>query len=411
MNIRIGTEYFVNLNAAIRYYGPQGESRKEVEQKAKRGEIKFGMPPRKEGYRIVLNNKEGRYFYEEVAPAASTRSMTVSDPKPSVAAEHAKPLPALADEAVQIPLVKEGDPVPEFVKAAEGFCGFGMWPTDQFECKGVGEDESGLKNETADCHVTDEESRTVLFSGETVQQAEQFIATELIPKDPTGVAEGKYGIDAPEEKVNPPGAKVEIKTNNVPKELLFFNQLNDKERAALGKREDTNSFFRLKGKVYDAGEFTQINSTHQEGYGHYDPQGRFKGWDGIDFDAGVLIRYPRDKDNQIDPERVIIGTFTVEGAESKDPRAENNVPNLDAETDVEKLREFWKKHEGGKRLKDLFPSGGEGTKNATSELANYAINKLTAIQCRLEGKIQEANEYDRVCDLVYKDLPTWARSW
>lgn len=404
MNTRIGTEYFVNKNAAMRYYSSQWQS-SGVEAKIKEGAIKFGMPPRKDGYRIVLNNKEGRYFYEEVAPAVvqAPKPVEVLAQTPVVTDEEldraktmietnqtpidldwqgtAKELPTQADELVPVPLINEGDPVPEFVKAAEGFCGFCMKPTDQCECKGVTEDEAGLKDET-------------VAEPERTEGASPNLAAP-------------YGTD-----------KVIVKTNNVPRELLFFSELTEKERKELDYvKEDTNSFFRLKGQVYDAGEFVRIVHPGQDDPNpcvHRDESNSLPEWDGIhttSYSTGVVIRYPRDEDGQIDPERVVIGTFYVGSGEVKDPRAENNVQNMDDGMTKEELMAFWTKHQGGRAFKDLFPSGGEGVKNATAALANYASNKATAMGLRIEGKIAKAQEYEAICDTIYKSLPDWARSW
>lgn len=84
------------------------------------------------------------------------------------------------------------------------------------------------------------------------------------------------------------------------------------------------------------------------------------------------------------------------------------VPNLDAMT-AEDLHAFWEKHQNGRKRADLFPTGIRGCRQATVDLANYAINKLTATKCREAGTIDVALNYERICDDIYKALPTWAK--
>jgi hypothetical protein len=51
--------------------------------------------------------------------------------------------------------------------------------------------------------IVHEPTLAILRECDTVQEAEQFIAQELMVSDPDGVVRGDYGIDAPEEMVNP----------------------------------------------------------------------------------------------------------------------------------------------------------------------------------------------------------------
>lgn len=88
--------------------------------------------------------------------------------------------------------------------------------------------------------------------------------------------------------------------------------------------------------------------------------------------------------------------------------SENNVPNLDTMARKD-LGAFWARHQRGRNRKELFPAGGKGTVTATSALANYAINKATAMDCRLKGDIVAAQCYELACDLCYKRLPAWAQ--
>lgn len=87
---------------------------------------------------------------------------------------------------------------------------------------------------------------------------------------------------------------------------------------------------------------------------------------------------------------------------------QSNVPNLDAE-EATALLIFWNRHQGGRNARDLFPEGGKGTLRATADLANYASNKATAMQCRRRGDITAALMYEDIADRIYNDLPSFAR--
>ena len=82
--------------------------------------------------------------------------------------------------------------------------------------------------------------------------------------------------------------------------------------------------------------------------------------------------------------------------------------NLDHES-PENLMLLWKTHQGGRNYKQLFPQGGKGTKTAAKDIANYAINKETAIRCRIKGDIQSAQIYEGICDKIYNGLPAFAQ--
>jgi len=76
---------------------------------------------------------------------------------------------------------------------------------------------------------------------------------------------------------------------------------------------------------------------------------------------------------------------------------------------ADELMTFWLKHQRGRKYRELFPLGGPGTKRAAGDLANYASNKATAMQCRLRGDIQAAFIYETICDRIYTGLPASAR--
>lgn len=93
---------------------------------------------------------------------------------------------------------------------------------------------------------------------------------------------------------------------------------------------------------------------------------------------------------------------------------EGGAPNLDSMS-VEELRAFANDIGNGVRpiaaARRMFPGRGEGAVNATKSLRNYAMNKLTAMTLRAEGKVEEARKYEEICDRIYNSLPDWARSW
>lgn len=96
-----------------------------------------------------------------------------------------------------------------------------------------------------------------------------------------------------------------IRTNNVPRDILNDHELSDKEREEfdyhdwdkIDAGEDSASFFRYKGQVYDLGSFSLT-----------DPAGNLRrmGWTGYSGDSyfsGTLVRYVDDN------ERVVVGRY------------------------------------------------------------------------------------------------------
>ena len=86
-----------------------------------------------------------------------------------------------------------------------------------------------------------------------------------------------------------------------------------------------------------------------------------------------------------------------------------NVPNLDSGLTTDELMSFWNEYQDGRNYRNLFPAGGKGTKSAAANLACYASNKATAIQCRLRGEIETALMYEGIADRIYSNLPDYAR--
>jgi hypothetical protein len=98
---------------------------------------------------------------------------------------------------------------------------------------------------------------------------------------------------------------MEIRTNNVPRDIVGAWELSPAERAefdyipwdAVDRGEDGASFVRFKGQLYDLGEFERWDNPASP---------TRKGWDGIrpdSFFSGVVIRYCDDF------ERVVVGTY------------------------------------------------------------------------------------------------------
>lgn len=96
-----------------------------------------------------------------------------------------------------------------------------------------------------------------------------------------------------------------IITNNVPRDVLEGYELTPAERdefdyidwSAVERGEDSCSFFRYKGDLYDLGEFERWDNPASP---------TRQGWDGIQpdsFFSGVLVRYC---DNF---ERIIVGRY------------------------------------------------------------------------------------------------------
>lgn len=97
-----------------------------------------------------------------------------------------------------------------------------------------------------------------------------------------------------------------ITTNGIPRDIIKAYELADNEReqfdyydwSAIEKGEDSASFFRYKGELYDFGEFMVWNYPFN--------QLNFKDWHGYQSDtyfSGIVIKYTDDF------ERVIVGRY------------------------------------------------------------------------------------------------------
>ena len=83
-----------------------------------------------------------------------------------------------------------------------------------------------------------------------------------------------------------------------------------------------------------------------------------------------------------------------------------SVPNLDS-LDSEDLMKLWVEWQQGHRnqAEEVFGGKFPGYTRALKSLANYALNKATAIKCRIEGDIERALIYEEICDKIYDALP------
>lgn len=98
-----------------------------------------------------------------------------------------------------------------------------------------------------------------------------------------------------------------IITNNVPRQTIDAWELSEKERKEfdyidwekIEKGEDSATFVRYKGELYDLGDFMSVNDVHT---------GVFNDWHGYisdTFFSGILLKWVPDSDW----EQVIMGRF------------------------------------------------------------------------------------------------------
>ncbi len=103
--------------------------------------------------------------------------------------------------------------------------------------------------------------------------------------------------------------EVTVITNNVPRDIIDAWELGTKERAAfdyldwdkIEKGEDSASFIRYKGELYDLGDFMRVERS---GYPIYDWMNKWDGYISDTFFSGILVRY-----YGIEHDQVIMGRF------------------------------------------------------------------------------------------------------
>lgn len=95
---------------------------------------------------------------------------------------------------------------------------------------------------------------------------------------------------------------MKIKTNNVPRHLVYGCGLSEKEAADfdyLNPEElHERAFVRYKGQVYDMGDFMRIDKTvaphaQREGWEHW------HGYSSDSFFSGVLVRFSDDGESVV----------------------------------------------------------------------------------------------------------------
>lgn len=92
-------------------------------------------------------------------------------------------------------------------------------------------------------------------------------------------------------------SELTIKTNNVPRLLIYGYQLSEKEKKEfdyIKEDFDTHDFFRYKGVTYDAHEL--MPTSKDAGMDKWD------GYIGDSFFSGIVVRF-------VEGERVICGTY------------------------------------------------------------------------------------------------------
>jgi hypothetical protein len=83
-----------------------------------------------------------------------------------------------------------------------------------------------------------------------------------------------------------------------------------------------------------------------------------------------------------------------------------SVPNLDGMTEDE-LVAFWDKYHHGecREAFELIGDKRHGYIILAIDLANYALNKSTAMACSSLGRTAAAATYEWICNRIYRELP------
>jgi hypothetical protein len=109
---------------------------------------------------------------------------------------------------------------------------------------------------------------------------------------------------------------VKVRTNNVPRDIVYFFELDEKQQTSARNEwdwmaddeiEDAEFFF-YKGELYCMADFQAV---HNE-FWNPNPPEWMKGWDGYTNDtafSGMLVKYPREEWGDLDTEHVIVGYY------------------------------------------------------------------------------------------------------
>jgi hypothetical protein len=128
-----------------------------------------------------------------------------------------------------------------------------------------------------------------------------------------GYARISIGRETPGQSVKPERttdmSNLTVKTNNVPRLLIDAYELSEKERAefdyldweAIDKGEDSATFFRYKGQLFDLGEFSRDYGI-TKGTGLPDHLSKWDGYMSDTFFSAYVVRYVED-----DSDRIIVG--------------------------------------------------------------------------------------------------------
>lgn len=95
--------------------------------------------------------------------------------------------------------------------------------------------------------------------------------------------------------------EVTVTTNNVPRDIIDAYQLTPAERVefdyldwpAIDAGNDSASFFRYRGTLYDLGEFSRWSTT---------PHSALRNWDGYfgeSFFSAIVVRYVNDNEQLV----------------------------------------------------------------------------------------------------------------
>lgn len=88
-----------------------------------------------------------------------------------------------------------------------------------------------------------------------------------------------------------------IRTNNVPRQLIYGYQLTEAEREEFDYLDDdaldSQDFFRFKGKVYDLSQFLRCEGSELTEWEGYSPDSYF---------SGLVVKYAED-------DSVIVGQY------------------------------------------------------------------------------------------------------
>lgn len=68
------------------------------------------------------------------------------------------------------------------------------------------------------------------------------------------------------------------------------------------------------------------------------------------------------------------------------------------------IGELWELHDSIKAHPRIQAKKYGLTVADAKHYKNYAVNKAVAMACRIEGKIEEAREYESICDRIYQRM-------